>query len=266
MSKHLDYLREIAAKLKLGEAEKEKIEISLGNIKEKLNAYFADDGLKEIKPFGSYDRGTLLTRKVDSESDIDILVVFDEKRWESQTYLNKLKRFADENYQRSESYQDHPTIVIELTNIKFELVPCIYKPEDTFYYEKYSIPKKGNQTLEWMETKPNSIKDKIGEYKKTKSTLINLILLYKYWNLVNKGAYSTYQVETFLLKQFDFEKDLAENFFNIIDQLHHKNPTDAQNDLTTKTQKHKSNIELLLENEMSDYAFMELQKLIPDIS
>ncbi|MCD6065866.1 MAG: hypothetical protein K0S33_692 [Bacteroidetes bacterium] len=262
----IEYLNQLAAKLKLGVTEKESIGNSVKNIKDKLESFFADDGLKEVIPFGSYDRDTLLTRKIDEESDVDILIVFDEKRWESQTYLNKLKRFAEENYPRSENYQDHPTIAIELVKIKFELVPCIYKEGNSWDSGKYLIPKKENAELEWIETNPNSLKNEINEYKKTKPVLMDLIHLYKYWNIDNGRLYSTFTVETFLLKHFDYERDLYYNFYNIIGELHFTNPKKEQNELSEKTKQYKTNIDLLIAKGMRDYALTELQKILPDIN
>lgn len=261
----LSYLTELSAKLPLPKEERDKIETSLKTIKDKLVLCFFDDGLKEVKPFGSFDRNTLLSRKVDSESDVDILIVFDEKKWEAQTYLNKLKKFAEDNYPRADNYQDHPTIVIELNHIKFELTPCIYKGESAFVYEKYLIPQKENSQLEWIKTEPYGIKNKIEGFPNTKNTLLNLILIFKYWNFVNQAPYKTFTVEEFIIKRFDYEENLDWNFFNAIEYLNNSNPKDSQNSLNQKTKKQRANIELLLDNDMEEYALMELNKILPPI-
>ncbi len=262
----LSHLITLSAQLVLPTEEKDKIETSVKAIKDKLLAYFADDGLKEVKPFGSFDRNTLLSRKADSESDVDILIVFDEKKWEAQTYLTKLKKFAEDNYSRSDNYQDHPTIVIELNHIKFELTPCIFKDETLFVGAKYLIPKKENSELEWIKTEPNLIKNKIDEFKETKNTLVDLIIIFKYWNFANKSPYKTFKVENFVIDKFDYEEGLDYNFFRIIDRLNYLKDTEAQNDLNRKTKKHKENMELLLENNMEEYALMEIQKILPSLT
>lgn len=261
---HALYLKNLVAKLKLDDSEVQKIQTSLDVVVNKLKDYFKDDGLKEVIPFGSYDRNTLLTRKADEESDIDILIIFEEKRWQSQTYLNKLKQFAETNYPRSEAYQDHPTISIELTNIKFELVPCIFK-EDNFENEKYLIPNPGKTEFEWIKTEPNSLKNQINNYNTSKPTLIDLILLYKHWNIQHGRLYSTFTVETFLLKNFNYSEDLCYNFYKIIDDLHFNNPKNEQNALSTKAKQQKSSIELLISKGMHDQAIAELKKIVPDI-
>lgn len=119
------YLEELSSKLVIKEEEKTKISISVSSIKTKLKKYFGSE-IIDIVVFGSYTRGTILPRKADEESDIDVMVVFEfnSKQYKPQTYLNWLKQFAIEYYSRSEIYQDSPTIVLELNHIKFELVPA----------------------------------------------------------------------------------------------------------------------------------------------
>lgn len=262
---HSTYLKELAGKLKLKDYEASSIETSLETIINKLKDYFKEDGLKEVVQFGSYDRDTLLTRKVDEESDVDILIVFDEKRWVSQTYLNKLKEFAETYYKKSEPYQDYPTITIELSKIKFELVPCIYK-EEFLEDDKYLIPNPGNTEFEWIKTEPHSLKKQIHKYTKTRPTLIDLILLYKYWNIHHGNLYSTFQVETFLLKHFDFEEDLCYNFYKIIDVLHFDNPEKEQNDLSRRSKEQKEELEQHLNNGNYDKALLLLQEIVPSIN
>ncbi|MCW3085106.1 MAG: hypothetical protein JWP12_2472 [Bacteroidetes bacterium] len=260
----LTYLQALSTQLRMPATEQQKIENSFKLIKEKLVSSFFDDGLREVKLFGSFDRGTLLSRKVYSESDVDLLIVFDEKKWEAQTYLNKLKQFADQNYPRSDNYQDHPTIVLELSNIKFELTPCIYKGETAFVYEKYLVPIKESATLQWQKTEPNLLKNKISKFVNTKDTLIQLILLFKYWNLKNQSLYKTFEVEQFIIDHFDYEEALDYNFFKIIDKLRYAN--NEQKDLNRSTQKHKKNIEVIIYNEMGeDHILLELKKILPDI-
>jgi predicted nucleotidyltransferase len=262
----LRYLENLSEKLVLPVVEKEKIENSFKTIKEKLVTAFFDDGLREVKIFGSFDRGTLLSRKVDSESDVDLLIVFDEKKWEPQTYLNKLKQFADINYPRSDNYQDHPTIVLELSSIKFELTPCVYKGETAFVYEKYLIPLKGNSTIEWQKTEPNALKDKISKFVNTKETLIKLILIFKYWNLKNQFAFKTFEVEKFVVEYFNHEEPLDYNFFRLIDKLSTSNPQDEQNTLNKKTKKHKNNMEIISDSKMGeDHILLELNKILPEL-
>ncbi|MBI3519045.1 MAG: nucleotidyltransferase domain-containing protein [Bacteroidetes bacterium] len=260
----LNYLELLVEKLTLQPGEGTRITGSVNKIKGKLEKWFENDGLKEVRAFGSYDRGTLISRLVDTNSDVDIMVIFDEKRWESQTYLNKLKNFAEEHYPKAERYQDHPSIVIEDEKIKFELVPCIYKEETFFLEEKYLVPQRQNSELEWIKTEPDYLKNKLNEFVNTKPTLINLILLFKYWNLCNSYLYKTFKIESFIINKFDYEEALDYNFFKLIDNLNYSN-TDNQNSLNKVLKKQKDRIELLLNNDMEEYALLEIQKILPKI-
>lgn len=107
------YLQILGSELVLSSAEKNSISISIDSLKNRLSSYFGLD-VKEIKPYGSYVRETILPRKVDENSDVDIMVVFSNPyENKPQSFLNKLKEFAEHYYIRSEIYQSSPTIVLE---------------------------------------------------------------------------------------------------------------------------------------------------------
>ena len=126
------YLQTLGGELVLCTTEHDKIKTSVDTIKFRLSYYFGTT-VTEKKVFGSYDRGTILPRKVDSCSDVDLMVVFDNPyEYQPQTFLNKLKAFAETYYSRSEIYQSSPTIVLELNHIMFELVPA-YKQYGCYY-------------------------------------------------------------------------------------------------------------------------------------
>ena len=76
--------------------------------------------------FGSYIRGTILPRKADASSDIDIMVMFlNPNGYKPQTFLNRLKNFAEHYYSTSEIYQSNPTVVLELNHMRlWEKAPC----------------------------------------------------------------------------------------------------------------------------------------------
>ena len=66
------YLKDLASNLVLNGAEKDHIIKSINTINQRLDLYFSD--VTEKKVFGSYVRGTILPRKVDNRSDIDIMI------------------------------------------------------------------------------------------------------------------------------------------------------------------------------------------------
>lgn len=182
------YLSDLASDLVLSTKEKESITTSINSLETRLISYFGND-IKEKFKFGSYTRGTILPRKVDNDSDIDYMIVFDNSNnYKPQTFLDRLKRFAEAKYSTSEIYQSSPTIVLELNNIKFELVPA-YKNCNTYY-----IP---NGNGGWMETNPNNFNSKLTEANNNNSYKIKpLVRLIKHWNVnVNYHDLTSYKIE-----------------------------------------------------------------------
>lgn len=172
------YLQTLATDLCVVDSEENRIETSITTIKSRLTFYFGIE-IIEKKVFGSYDRDTILTRKSDDDSDVDIMVVFDNANgYKPQTYLNRLKKFAEHYYSSSEIYQSSPTIVLELNHIKFELVPA--QKEHGSYY----IPEGAS---EWKYTNPDALKDTVNSSNRNNRYRVKPVLrLLKHWN-VNKN-------------------------------------------------------------------------------
>lgn len=183
-----NYLQDLGSNLVLSSNEKSGITTSINSIKDRLMSYFGEEIIEKIV-FGSYTRETILPRKADENSDIDLMVVFkNSNNYKPQSFLNRLKNFAETKYSRSEVYQSSPTIVLELNHIKFELVPAYVS------YGMYCIPQNSS---EWMYTNPNSFNEKLIECNKNNSYKIKpIVRLLKHWNIQqNSRQLSSYQLE-----------------------------------------------------------------------
>ena len=89
------YLSETASNLVLSVKEKDGITTSINTLESRLNSYFGSD-IEEKFKFGSYTRVTILPRKVDENSDVDYMIVFENSNgYKPQTFLDRLKRFAE---------------------------------------------------------------------------------------------------------------------------------------------------------------------------
>lgn len=192
-----NYLSNLASSLVLSDNEKSSINISISALESKLNIYFGSEIIDKFK-FGSSTRGTILPRKVDSDSDIDYMIIFNNtSNLAPQTYLNKLKIFAEKYYSLSEIHQSSPTIVLELNHIKFELVPA-YKSMFGYY-----IPDgKGG----WMNTNPNDINNELIEANKQNNSQIKpIIRLMKYWNInIASRYYDSYTLERKMISELKY--------------------------------------------------------------
>lgn len=183
------YLENVASKLILSDSEKNSISTSISTLEYRLNSYFGSE-LEEHFTFGSYARVTILPRKVDENSDVDYMVVFDNtNNYKPQTFLDRLKRFAEEKYSTSEIYQSSPTIVLELNHIKFELVPAYKTYLGTYYISD------GNGS--WMATYPNDFNSQLTKTNNNNSYKIKpLVRLIKEWNVkVNYHDLTSYKIE-----------------------------------------------------------------------
>jgi predicted nucleotidyltransferase len=145
------YLQRTANLAILGNDERDSITRSIAFMERKLKDHFGTDIIDQ-KLFGSYTRGTILPRYMDAESDIDYMVVFRDGSLRPQSYLDRLRRFVEVTYTRSEIRQSSPTIQLELNHIRFELVPAIQH-----FWGSLQIPNKSSQNQGWMDTDPQWI-------------------------------------------------------------------------------------------------------------
>lgn len=186
------YLQNLASSLVLSESEKSSVTTSVNTIKNRLDNYFSD--ITEKKIFGSYSRETILPRKADENSDVDIMVVFSNPNgYKPQSFLYRLKKFAEYYYNSSEIYQSSPSLVLELNHIKFELTPSYVT------YSTYYIP---DGPSNWKSTDPDGFSSVLLQCNKNNGYKIKpVIRLLKHWNIQKNGR----DLPSFLL-----EKTLAE--------------------------------------------------------
>ncbi|MFZ7217215.1 SMODS domain-containing nucleotidyltransferase [Avibacterium avium] len=204
------YLENLAKNLIIRDDEKDSIKRSFDTLKMRLENYFGYE-IGFVKKFGSYHRDTILPRKYDENSDVDVMVLFNDDSYTPQTYLNRLRRFVERWYSRSEIYQSNPTIVLELNHIKFELVPCI----KAGYYENgnYKIPAKASNYSKWILTSPFEFSDELTAKNKLHNSKIKpLIRIMKKWNAKSK-AYSSFELEQKIIDcYFDYRSSTIADY------------------------------------------------------
>lgn len=185
-----NYLKGLGSSLVLDSTEKANISTSVDTIDSRLSYYFGSS-VEEIKIYGSYARGTILPRKADEKSDVDIMILFDNPYgYKPQSFLNKLKEFAEYYYSHSEIHQSSPTIVLELNHIKFELTPA-YKSGYGLLY----IPKNSS---EWMITDPDSFYSTLTQCNVNNNYIIKpIVRILKHWNIQKNNR----NLESFELEQ-----------------------------------------------------------------
>lgn len=210
----LSYLTDLSSTITIADWERTSIDTSINTLSTKLGNHFSNIESKFV--FGSYDRKTILRRSRDANSDVDFMVSFtDGSNWTPQTLMNRLKRFAEDNYSRNEIYQSSPTIVLELSRIKFELVPAYYT------WGTYHIPAPASSYSTWINTYPHALKGQLTDKNRDNNYQIRkLVRLLKYWNVLNNKVYSSYELEKYVLdKYYWLCNNLKDYFYDAVEGL-----------------------------------------------
>lgn len=195
----LSYLEDLAKSLNVAENEKAKIETSVNALRDRLEAFFGNEVLEQVR-FGSSTRATMLPRSADPESDVDYLIVFaSDTTYKPETYFAKLRRFAEKYYHQSEIYRSTPTVVLSLQHIGFDLVPAVRR--HGFPRPAYYIPTRASRYQEWMETQPLNLNDELAAANRNCNCLLKpAIRLLKYWNAKNGHVYESFSLENALAR------------------------------------------------------------------
>lgn len=202
------HLTALSSSLVLTETEKSGIATSISTLGTRLESYF-EEGITTHFQFGSYPRGTILPRKADNNSDIDYMVVFDtsEDQKKPQTYLDRLKRFAETKYSTSEIYQSSPTIVLSLNHIKFELVPAIYD-------FGFMIPSPASSWADWIPTDPIQANKALQDKNSAENYKIKpLVRLVKYWNAVKGHLFTSFSLEQYIIGKYFYSCNSLSDYF-----------------------------------------------------
>ena len=196
------YLEETASNLMIKGNEKESIDVSLNTFKDRMRDYFSKNesvNLKEIKIFGSYQRDTNLPQSVDYGTDVDIMLVMDNDGATPQTYLDRVKRGVEAKYATSQIRQSSPTVVLQMSHIKFEITPAIM--DGGVYRIK-------NNPNEWMYTFCATDFNNLTTANKNNHYLIKpLLRLLKYWNVSGKyKMFSSYELEKIIVNYYQLSR------------------------------------------------------------
>ncbi|MBU1194094.1 MAG: nucleotidyltransferase [Proteobacteria bacterium] len=256
------YLKGLASDLVISSDEKSSISISITTLILRLKSYFGS-GITNHFQFGSSTRGTILPRKADNKSDIDYMVVFDtsDGKKKPQTYLSRLKKFAENKYSTSEIYQSHPTIVLSLNHIKFELVPAIFD-------WGYQIPSPASDWVDWISTDPNATNQALIDKNTYENYKIKpLVRLIKYWNACQGHPYASFSLERYIVNQsYWFCSSINEYFYSFWSNFDYswgtaqyiKDKVDRAKACARKAKEYEN-------DGMPVYAENEIKKIVPEL-
>lgn len=253
----LSYLQSTASAAVLSSTEKDSITKSISTLQTRLVNYFGTDLVGHFR-FGSSTRETILPRYMDEHSDIDYMVVFKNDGSTPQTFLNRLKRFAEKYYSTSEIYQSSPTIVLQLNHIKFDLVPAIQN-----WLGGYQIPDRNGG---WRDTNPNDFNQGLVDKNKNHGNLIKpTIRLAKYWNAWNGYPFESFGFEKWIIGQgfwlCNNQKDYVFYVFENLNSIGYNQTVSSKID---RAKKIVAQVRAYEKQNMPATAESEIKKLIPE--
>lgn len=187
------YLSNLGSSLVVRDSEKQSIDRSVDTLISRANAYFG--GFDGCLVFGPYARGTILPRKADDHSDVDIMMVFDDDDdYRPQAYINRIKKFAEGKYWSSIVHQDRPSVVLDMQHIRIEMTPGKNYGVEGWY----CIPRDASA---WQLTKPNSFNSDLVKCNGSNGYKVKpVIRLMKHWNVSkNCRALPSFELESTLV-------------------------------------------------------------------
>lgn len=184
-----------------------------------LRAWEGFDEVDDYFPFGSYIKNTCLPRCVDNTADVDYIIIFNTNHLAPQTYLNKVNRFIEAKYPRSTRYQSHPTIVLDMNNIKFEVMPAVHLWGNGTNY--YNIPASQAGPVVWTTTQPQELQQRLNSADARYGGLLRpVIRLIKYWNVRSGKILTSFRIEEYVISQTYLGcNNLADFFFYAVRYL-----------------------------------------------
>lgn len=201
------------------DTERDRIKASLSHLESVLKNKLGND-IKEFIRFGSFTRNTILPRKYDPNSDVDLLVVFNTttNRYSPGTYRKWLLDVVNAAYPNSVSKKDFPVVKLELNHIMFDLVPS-YTQEYFFGDKTYFIPDVRDG---WRSTKPNDINEELTRQNQRSgnNSVRNVIRLCKHWNAFSGYPFESYLMEKNILNVFAWgNEDTYQRFLITISNI-----------------------------------------------
>ena len=203
-----------------GSLEQKKIDASVSTLISRLKIHFATN-VVNIVEFGSYKRDTILPRKYDEHSDVDLMVIFNHGSLKVTpgTYRNYLIDFAEKKYSRSNVKKSTPTVVLELDHIKYDLVPG-YEQTNLGYNKTIYIPQNDSS---WMITDPHGFTNELTRVNtENGSNIKKVVRLLKAWNAKVGYPIESYHLEQQIARNVYWlwgDKTLENYFFAAIDGL-----------------------------------------------
>jgi predicted nucleotidyltransferase len=260
-----NYLKRLASSMLIKNNSITGINISrsLAILNGNLRKHFASD-VAYVKVFGSYSRGTILPREFDMNSDVDVLIGFatESMKLKPESYRERLKRFAEMHYPKARIVKDHPSIVVELNHINFDLVPSVY--DRGWIWDSIEIPDKNGG---WMETEPDAFGRKLSEANRNYYSIVKpVVRLLKAWNASHGYPYSSFDLESAIVDMSFGDYSYERGFLDAVHALPTYSIADSSAKKVESLQRHATRIRTNLERQQIEKAKAILKRIIPSVA
>lgn len=207
----LSYLERLASRLMMTSNDEAAVKAELSRLGHRLN-FALGETLDEHFQFGSSTRGTSLPSPLTNRAEIDYMVVFRDRLYGPQTYVDCLRDFAHSAYGQSACHERSTTVTVRLDKHQLNLLPA------TKEGGIYRIL--GPQGL-WVEASASDINLSLSERDSRTGFLIKpAIRLAKFWNARNSRVFAPYALEKQIVAHhYQHCFNLEDYLFNIIETL-----------------------------------------------
>jgi hypothetical protein len=190
------------------------------------------------------------------------MVVFAQGSSTPQTYMNRLKSFAEKNFSTAEIVQSNPAVVLCLDHIAFDLVAALAS-----YGDYYLITAPASSYDEWTKTKLSDINSRLAFLNNANGSLITpMIRLLKIWNADNDCVFDSFGLEKWIVGQvYHGCITLRDYVFDVVEQLNvDYHAAEWKKDKLKRAKNIVANIKRYESQGLQADAEAEIKKLIPE--
>jgi hypothetical protein len=144
-----------------------------------------------------------------------MVVFYGDTSTKPQSLLDRLRRFVESEYSTSEVHQSHPTILLSLNHIHFDLVPAVRSGNSSD--GTLQIPSASSSFVQWQSTYPYAAAAAVDKHNGENEHLSKpLIRLLKYWNCQADPygrAFDSFELEEFVVGKYFYPRNNLKDYF-----------------------------------------------------
>lgn len=209
------YTKELAYSIVPQPLERATVENFLSDVEEKVTAHFGFD-FERCITFGEFARETSLRHTIDKESNVDLMILFqnDDYIENFQGMKEKVIEFIFKTFPQPE--ETSKELKIQMKYGCIQLVPAIVADVNS----KSTLLRSSINNETWIESNPLLFDENINKKNEETAYLLKpVIRLLKYWNLTHGNYFSTETIELFVSNRMTTSQSLHLELLQLLEQL-----------------------------------------------